>query len=201
MSLLNAFVSKDSAIVAVDTDAAREDGRFATSKLLPIPHLCAVLASRGQLAVLQFVFIRTCGTGFSSFDNLLDSMDELLDDIAQTMPRELVVALPGTRNADLLALVGFSERQGRMVGTQWIRRDGGPYEPSEFTKLVAPWHPSLPQVPMTAENIERIAWLQIGLMESEHPGGAFGGRLITAAVTRSSVAVSHRLTFTQEAAA
>lgn len=202
MSALNVWITPHDAIVAVDTDASREDGsRFATGKLLALPWLSAVIASRGQLAVLQFAFVRICSTGFDSFDDLVDAMPVLLADIAVTMPAQLLAEVQGVRRGDHLALVGFSHRHRRMVGVQWIKVDDMPgYQQSDFDELVAPWHPSMPDIPKTASNVDAISRAQVRWMRATFPNAACGGKLLVASLNHAGVSITHRLTFPMELA-
>ena len=71
MSLLNAWILPAEAIIAVDTDGVGDEGeRMPSSKMLLVPHLNAVLALRGQLALLSYLFTRALSGSFDSFDEL-----------------------------------------------------------------------------------------------------------------------------------
>ncbi len=60
MSLLNVAVLPDRMFVATDSAASAGDGAPGhTSKLLPLPHVPAVLAGRGHVAVLGMALMLT----------------------------------------------------------------------------------------------------------------------------------------------
>jgi hypothetical protein len=112
MSLLNAWVTPTEAIVAVDTDGAAADGaRLPSSKLLPIPHLGAVLASCGQLAYLAFVYLRAITSGFATFDEMRDAMLAMLAAAEENIPAEFIAAgAAGSAFGNELLAVGWSDR-------------------------------------------------------------------------------------------
>lgn len=192
MSLLNAWIMPADAIVAVDTDGARDDGsRFATSKLLAIPHIRAVMALRGQLAVLGYLFLRCISGAFDSLDEMIDAMPLLLADAEENVPSDLIVR---TRIGNEIAVVGWSERHRKMIGKVFFKRD----DMQEFsaadieTFFVSPWNTSMPDIPRTSAAVEKISRAQVRWMRETFPNAACGGALIAAHLTRKSVTLSHR---------
>lgn len=203
MSLLNAWITPTDAIVAVDTDGVREDGaRFPTSKLLPIPHLNAVIAMRGQSAFLAFLFLRCISSSFDSFDELNDAMPALLADVNETLPDEILVK--NCRIGNELLIAGWSNRRHRMLGRQFIMRDDMPeFAASEFDFHISPWHASsMSHLPRKAHAVEKLARAQVQWMRSTFPNAACGGKLLVCQIGRRSITTSHRSSFQiQEVAA
>ena len=63
MSLLNAWIAPDAAIVVTDSIGMAADGSpLHASKLMVVPHLGAVIAIRGQLALLTWLTVRANST-------------------------------------------------------------------------------------------------------------------------------------------
>jgi hypothetical protein len=195
VSLLNAWVAPYEAIVAVDTDGAVGDGsRIATSKLLAIPHLNTVLALRGQMAFLTFLHAQCLTSCFECFDDLNDAMPDLLA-AAEQIPEELLVR--GAVVGNELVVVGWSERQSRMLGRQFVKRGAMPEFSAKDCELhISPWDgDSMATLPRTAKAVEQLAGAQVRWMRQSFPNAACGGKLILAHVTKKGISMVHRLTF------
>lgn len=197
MSLLNAWVTPAEAIIAVDADGVRSDGsRFATSKLLPIPHLNAVLALRGQAAVLQFLFMGACSAGFDTFDELVDAMPALLEDMTRTMPGELLAQAAHVSSGNVLLAIGWSDERRGMLGRRFVQPAAGePFIAEDFTTVLTPWPPALQKLPTAAAAVDEISSAQVRWMRTTYPGAVVGGKLIACRITREGIAMAHRMTF------
>jgi len=69
MSLLNAWIAPNEAIVAVDTDGVAENGsHISASKLLTMPHPNVVMGLRGPGTFLQYLQLRCLTANYDSFD-------------------------------------------------------------------------------------------------------------------------------------
>lgn len=180
MSLLNAWVTPTEALVAVDTDGVRGDGsRFATSKLLPIPHLNAVVALRGQAAFLQFLYLRCIGAGFDTFDEFTELLPAVLEEVTESMPPELIAMAEHVSTGNVLLAVGWSDRRGAMLGRQHVQRAAGEaFAVADFTTLLAPWPSALQDMPRTAAAVAQLSRAQVEWMRSTYPGAIVGGQLL-----------------------
>lgn len=197
MSLLNAWITRTEAIVAVDTDGVDLDGkRMPTSKLLTIPHLNAVLGLRGQAAFLSFVFLRCLSSSFESFDEMNDALPLILEE-ADSLP-DWSIAKDCRIGNEMLA-VGWSDRRSRMLGRQFVKRDGmTEFSATDADFHVSPWHSSMSHIQPTAAAVERIAREQVRWMRETYPGAACGGKLIVCNINKGSISMSHRFTFPAE---
>jgi hypothetical protein len=195
VSLLNAWVTPAEAIVAVDTDGVGQDGaRMPSSKLLPIPHLNAVMALRGQSAFLAFLFLRCISSSFETFDEMNDAMPGVLADVDAYLPADKIVS--SCRIGNELVLAGWSARRGRMLGRRFLKRDDMDEFSAADTELhVAPWHASLEGTPTKAHAVEKLARAQVRWMREMFPNAACGGKLLVCRLTRKSLTLSHQATF------
>lgn len=190
MSLLNAWITPAAALVAVDTDGAGFDGaRMSASKLLPIPHLNAVVAIRGQLAFLSFVFLRCISSPFESFDDLVDALPVVLREADRLIAAEYVVA--GCAQGNELIAVGWSDRKGAMCGMQFVKRDAMErFTVEEADFHVSPYGTALSDLHIGPSNVEAIARAQVGWMR-ESFGAPCGGRLLLCNLDRHAMSVRH----------
>jgi hypothetical protein len=195
MSLLNAWISPTAAIVAVDTDGVGQDGaRMPSSKLLPIPHLNAVLALRGQSALLSFVFVRCISSGFETFDQLADALPAMLIEAEDSVDDEHLVDGPQIGN-ELLA-VGWSDRKGQMAGRQFVKRgDMTEFSETDAAFHVSPWHASLQRQKIEPQALDQIARAQVRWMRETFPNAACGGTLVVCSLNRKAMGLTHKFNF------
>lgn len=197
MSLLNAWVTPAEAIVAVDTDGATQAGeRMPASKLLPIPHLNAVIALRGQAAFLALTFLRCVAGSFATFDELDAAMLEVLQDVEASLLPEMIA--PGRIGNELIT-VGWSACQGRMLGRRFVKRDDmTAFEAAETNRHVSPWHASLQGTPTTSHKLEQLARAQVRWMRATFANAACGGNLIVCRLTRKTLSLETRSPFKEQ---
>lgn len=195
MSLLNAWILPDEAIIAVDTDGVDDEGiRMPTSKLLLVPHLNAVLALRGQLALLSFLLVRSISSALDSFDALCDAMPAMLGEAAGAIPGELVVASP-IDGFELVA-AGWSARRSRMAARLFVKRGDMPdMLERDVDRFVSPWNEAMQGVTVAPQALDKIARAQVRWMRETFPGAACGGRLIVCRLTRRSATLEHGYEF------
>jgi hypothetical protein len=196
VSLLNAWITPEAAIVAVDTQGVARDGSpRAMSKLLPIPHLPAVIAMRGSAAFLAATFHSCIGRGFDSFDDLLAELPSILRFVDITVPS--FARDPAFPDIELI-VVGWSAQTSRMLGRLFTQRDGAPDFTARDTEgCVAPFDvASMADIPRVPEALEQIARAQVAFMQREQ--GLGGGKLLLCTINRQGVSVSHALTFDEE---
>jgi hypothetical protein len=212
MSIVNAFIRPGCAIVCADTEAGPDGGPyFNVSKLVPLPHVAAVVAFRGSLAFAMFAVSGIlCVAG--DLDELAAQLPTLLkgaaDHATAMMPRyapELSTEADRERvGIGEAVIVGFSPSRGRIVGHQFRRNSlsedfaGG--EISSY--LVAPgWRDvnfELQTLKLSAdkESMKALALKQLRLVrERERAGTATGGRLIYAEVRRDAMTIETIMDF------
>jgi hypothetical protein len=197
MSILDAWVTPTEAIVAVDTDGARDDGsRFAASKMLPMPHLGCVLALRGQAAFLSMLFVACASAGFDSVDELDDVMPALLEEVHAGIPAHLFTSAAHVKPGNELLLVGWSERRDAMLGRQFILRAGEPLTARDFGQHISPWDAdAMRKVPTTPHDVDKIALAQVEWMRAKFDSPACGGKLLVAHVSQKGIAIGARMRF------
>jgi len=195
MSLLNAWVAPTAAVLAVDSIAARADGSpYACAKLQPVPHLgSAAIACRGQAAFFQGLTLRALGAGIASFDELLELMPGLLEELIEQMPPHLLVNAPHVSSGNVVVVAGWSEEREVMRGQQFVQRaEGEAFSAEDFTTLLAPWPPALQHLPTTSAAVESIARAQVQWMRSTYPGAACGGKIVICRLTRAGIELVRR---------
>lgn len=185
MSLLNAWIAPDAAVVAVDTVGQAADGSpLHASKLQIVPHLGAVVGIRGQLALLTWLSVRANSAGFATFDDLLDAMPGMLAE-ARTAIDHLNV-LAGSAPGYEIIVAGWSDRQGRMIGRQFVKRgDMTASIERDVDHHVSPWHPSMDGLPLDPGGLEQLARGQVIFMRGL--GAHCGGKLTIARLTRGAM--------------
>lgn len=210
MSIVNAFVSPECGVVCADTEAGPDSGPYIeVSKLVPLPHMSAVIAFRGSMLFLagavNGVFSLGCG-----FDELLRQMPDLLKLSSDTAIKMLpVVDLAKKMTSEEAGygeaiLVGFSPAAGRIVGHHFRRvtLDGGFATTKNVSYFSAPaWDDvdlglsGLHSQP-SKEGVKVLALTQMRLVRERHTSGeATGGRLIYAEVRRDSMTIETVMDF------
>lgn len=191
MSIMNVWIDRDRALVAVDTQALSQvDGKFRdASKLLALPHANAVLAARGEIVYFGWVFNGLQTSGAADYDAMVQAMPELLaqnERLFRGFQKSYGVE---TFNGYEIALVGWSAAIGRMLG---VRYEKWPGDPHVRATAIDPWSLSpnagWERVPKLPEELEQASRDQVAMLRTL-PCVAAGGRLIVAEVTRNAVNV------------
>lgn len=211
MSIVNAFVSPECGVVCADTEAGPDGGPYIeVSKLVPLPHLGAVIAFRGSLLFLagaaNAAFALAC-----SFDELSQHMPDLLqrssDNAVKMLPRVGLSDKMTSEDAGCgeAILIGFSPAAGRIVGHHYrrITLDGGFVTNARARYFSAPaWSDidfDLPAISanVTKENMKALALEQSRLARERDTTGEAtgGGRLIYAEVRRDSMTIETVMDF------
>lgn len=196
MSLLNAWITPQEAIVAVDTDGIGPDGqRMPSSKLMYVPHANAVLAVRGQYAALKLVFLQALN--LETFDDLADALPDLAQASEMAMPGSVLVE--GVAAGNEFVAVGWSDRLQRMVGRQCVRRGDMPeYTAVEIDRHISPWGEWASGITPVPQAVGDIARAQVAWMERTFPNAACGGNLLVASLGRDSLMIRRVEDFFQE---
>lgn len=190
MSLLNAWVMQDQAVIAVDTDGISQAGEHRPmSKVLAVPHLPAALAFRGQSALSASVLQRCIG-GFGTFDELHVALPGILDDEDRLLLETQKVAVGGETGNEVFA-AGWSHARGRMVGYSFAKRgDMLCFSALESQGCISPWDEgSMANIPKTADAVKRLARAQVRWMRGQI--GLGGGTLIVCRLRKDAVTMDH----------
>jgi hypothetical protein len=208
MSIVNGWLTPERALVAVDTQARRWDHGKASGyacKLVPLVHVNAVIAFRGQLGFWAGV-LGSLAYPSVGFDDLCETMRDRLD---RVLPRflERVGRLPPPSQPDVLEsfneaiakcgqgifLVGWSPKFGRMIARSYNCHHGENrfVEADHPQLIVAPWEAPLPEPTDLSSVAKMVAYtrLQVEHMRVHHPHLACGGTLTVATLSRSDMHV------------
>jgi hypothetical protein len=200
VTILNVWCEGGRALVAVDT-ASTENGKRGRelSKLVPIVHLNAVAACRGNAA-----FFLLLGHGLLTRSILGD-----FDALVRATPRitqeafDMFMASGGstqgpdahaTREHQCVVLAGWSPTAQRMRAFEFrCNQAQGAFVQREFDRgYRSPWIQEFDrQYPIlnTVEAMERLARAQLLLYEDKAPEWRTGGRLIVAEMDRLSTTI------------
>ena len=202
MSILNIWPSSTAAIVACDTAYSTIDDGVETlgvgtfPKMLPLVHLGAVMAGRGNMLFLMEAWRFAAAGLYASFDHLLDDLEALYARSAEgaaAAAASVGVAAPPSGD---LAVVGFSPRARAVVSVVLVPADAGA-NPERFELRHAWLTPSddaglvggmFDAVPLTAQEAAGIMRQQVELYRSPSQPG-LGAPFVVATVTRSRVAI------------
>lgn len=195
MSILNAFLEPERALIGVDTQFAAQHGSpRQISKLMPLIHLNAIVACRGSVFIATALFAM-CQVVGSDFDELLEAMPGFLEhvsDKAAEIPGRIGVTDKMPFDGQSVIAVGWSA--GRMIGRQFEQenRETGFVAEGFNPHYSAPWDESLPQFPdlKTREGMGVLARAQARLLREKCPDVAAGGRFIVAEITRNSMSIA-----------
>lgn len=205
MSLLNAHVTRDRALVAVDTEtslgmranAAAGLTRFQSAKMFPLVHANVLLAGRGENAFLMPVLFKLTTMQTSSFDALAWALEKFLLRQAVDEAHASVRAAGGPEGFDIgtqeVCIFGWSDSLDSMAGKAFFRDANDPaWYPLEVTTgWATPWWDDWgdePEMP-TDEALLEAARRQAGRTWSEAPDVPLGGRLIVADLTRHGMII------------
>ena len=212
MSILNAHIARDRALVCTDTllwlEGDSDPGAYRHgSKAFVLAHANAVCAGRGSHLALLTIWASLAALPASDFDSLAGAFTPALGEAAfglhakwradQGIPAELPAAAAGMS----ALLVGWSEAAGRMVGIklnrcpdshEWTMRHSDAWGPW----TCAPWEPELgPSVPplSTVEEMLDCAAQQLKWsVDNAHPA-SLSSRVVLTELERDRMTISRRL--------
>jgi hypothetical protein len=208
MSILNAWAERETALVAVDSEALGPNGeRMAAEKLFALPLSRAVFSGRGDAGFLTMVALAlaTGGHKSRSLDYLAGLLPALLPVLARSYPQ--VAAAQGMPLDRLppqtVVLVGWSDTAQRMRLCEF-EIEGDAVAHATPAHHVAPWDASIDHLTKarTVPDIIDLAEAQVRLMRERAPDAAAGGTLTVAHITRHSITVGpvHQLAGRREIA-
>lgn len=197
MSIVNAFVMRDVALIGVDTESRFPDGSCGeASKVLFLPHLSAAVAFRG-VDVAQAVATAQIQSFAGGFDELAEAMPEIVKQ-SVAVARDKAVHLFGVKaeyaETSNFMLVGFSRAGKRMMGHVFETAPGSPDVEvlHDFPQVMAPFWS---QDDITRLNIRTdkagmraLALEQCRLARERGPADfAAGGRLFISEIRQGSI--------------
>lgn len=200
MSIINAFIGPDVAVVGVDTDAIGDDGKhFECSKLYALNHVNAVVGFRGYMTTIAFSMPSL--VSFSgSFDHLADKMPEIIKAAQKTSELSYAVANqapPGDIDGTQVVLVGYSQKHGRMIGHFYEILPGSRQLSHQVstTNILAPGLAEIPEIEADRKGMETLAKAQYDWIRQTQPGKSAGGRFFIAEVTKGRIDIQEAFAF------
>lgn len=197
MTILNVWVERERALMAVDTEIVMPWGqRHQCAKMIPLIHLNAMIAARGHLVFFAYLFKALHCEALSDFDALLDRMPRMLplaDEDARKAVRQLGVTDTGFLDNQTIVACGWSAKAGRMFAREWSQDDLARGFISEHVEpfFVSPWDPSIDHIPdpTTHAAMAVLAQAQCKLMREKAPDAAAGGKLIVAEINQRGMQI------------
>lgn len=188
MTLLNYWVTAGRAVVATDTRSITpRGGRLCeSSKMIPLPHLNAVCAGRGNLD-----FLRAVVAVSQTFPP--DGLDAMAEQMSVYLREAGAWLLKSTRSewvSELqeVVIVGFSAAAGRITARHYVWDLHAATLVTEkrprYSIAPADDRQALPDdlEPTSDEGLMELARAQCRAALALHPEGAFGGRLLIAEI-------------------
>lgn len=195
MSLFNAFVTADRALVGFDTEAVEPGGNYTErNKAIFLPTISAVVGFRGLDMLFACAMPAvTCFSG--SFDDLVEIMPEIVRGAQRTLRHNAgSIEVNPDENYDFL-LVGFSPALERMVGHSFSSTG----ESHDCPQFVAPgfgveWLRSL-GIQADRDGMIALALDQCARVRAENSLWPADGRLFIAAIRKGSTTIDEVCSF------
>lgn len=211
MSLLNVYLGPAHVDVYVDTlsgeiagapgDAARLLSQGEICKLCLLADSNVILAGNGMQLFFGGLLYGAFGRYGNGFDGLVADMPALLQ--RSMMHSREVVARMGYSveclNEQLIALAGYSAREGRMCAKFWMHDpEAGAWEAFDLepgSRWISPWSDAWGSLPMVGRlppaDAAMVAADQVARITAESAGAPIiGGRLLHAHLTADQARVS-----------
>jgi hypothetical protein len=196
VTILNAFVSPEVGLLAVDTEVR---GR-PFGKSFPIPHLRGVLAFRGSMRPAGHIALAAHDRGLE-FDEFLEKLPVICAHAQRLAIDEGDLIAPKGLEC---VLVGYSPRAKRVIGLRVYKIGTGsginppaadaPFETRPIEGLYIPVPVALPALlkPRCVDEMVALGRSQIGnarrlMAGTEHAGGMPGGPFVVAEITRTGM--------------
>lgn len=198
MSILNVFITPEAGLIGVDSESVRSDGWILEfGKMIAAPVAGAVVAFRGTDYMLMAASpsIACCG---ASFEAMAEGMPGLLNQAAEYCRKHYQAPEESLRLE--LALVGYSQVEGCVVGHLFTRKAGSEEIRVDriHTRYRAPfWNEDdLPAgIPADRVGMEVLARHQSRLAREREPDFAAGGRFFIAEVRQDSISIKKAFDF------
>jgi hypothetical protein len=197
VTILNVFVERERALMAVDTIGQRADGsRAMVAKMLLLPHANAAVACRGHMSFIAGVWATLLQTP-GDFDALAEILPVTCESVHELFKlylaesKEVLDARFGNGDEQYIVIVGWSSRHNEMRAFE-LRRNGGDgrfVSRAIKSVYIAPWTSDLAAShprPATGDLMEALFLAQQSLYEREAPHATPGGALIVAEIRLGS---------------
>jgi hypothetical protein len=198
MTLLNVLLEPGRARVVCDSLTygrnrsvlSRADGSpYEVTKFLALLHARVVMAVSGRCAVIPALYARAHDAWIRDFDHAAELLPAILRAVAQDLP---VIEDPaGPYRGDVIHVVGWSARCGRMAQITWSTGDGFKTFKSETWDdgpLEATLQPGLPDEALGGYPASDEILLQLAHSQIRHSDeNVFGGALLLAEITKESI--------------
>ena len=200
MSIINAFIRPDVAMVGCDTEGVGDNGeRFECSKLYVLNHLNAVVAFRGYVATVMYSVPGMVGFN-GSFDDLAEAMPGILNTAQQAASS--VYDMTGKREPDdftdvQCVLVGYSPKLGRMTGHLYDSKPNT-FEfdrRSDMENIVAPGLDDMPSIEADHKGMATLAKAQCEWVRQQNTNKSAGGRFFIAEIKKGGISIEEAFTF------
>lgn len=194
MSILNALIRDDGAVVIVDTEGRDmvSGTRWHCSKMTALPAAPMVFAGRGCLGTFWAAATGLATTG-GDFDGMAAALPALAHEAWTAIAAKAVAAglPPGEADAEFLA-VGWSAAHGAIVG-QFCARTPTGWTLRTLRNAIhcAPWDASLGGPAPTASNAVQLGALvprQLAYHGAVAPHIGCGGRMLVCRISRDAIA-------------
>jgi hypothetical protein len=198
MTILNAWVSPERVIVAMDTagDGScgpnRESGEV--SKMIPLVHASCIFAGRGSTDFMRWAFEAFHTQPRSDFDSIAVGIPSALA-IARAQMIEMIErhGISDYPLAQSFFVFGWSHHRQRMAGVHWkIDADRNSKYSNIGDSYIAPWTSELGEAPLMVPSDDELlamARRQAAHFQLLYPGAGFGGRLVVAEITQGSMLI------------
>lgn len=202
MSIVNVFMSAESALIGVDTEGTLPDGSHVEGcKMIFLPHLSAVVAFRGLDAVLACASPSIiCYTG--KFDDLAAVMKEIVLGAVRMATEHIGADRRNQACAANFVLVGYSPMAGRMVGHAYVKNPDSPAidELRDFPQLYGPFFgvEEIEKLKIRADRAGMVALAmdQCRMVRERGPSDMpAGGRFLITEVRNGSISTEHVCNF------
>lgn len=198
MTIMNAFVTRDVALIGVDTEARFPDGSSGeVSKVLYLPHLSAVMVFRGA-DVARAVAIAQIHPFVGGFDELAEAMPEIVKQsvaVSRDKALQFGVKVEDAETCNFV-LVGFSQTDQRMMGHCFVTAPGSPTVEvtRDFPHVFAPfwsWDDiTRLNIQFDKAGMQALALEQCRLARERGPSDfPAGGRLFISEIRQGSITI------------
>jgi len=196
MTCLNVWIDqrRSRALVAADSLATQrgQQAEVGVSKMIILPHVSALVASRGDLTFFMLLGLYAA-LPCNSFDELTDALPaKLVEAWRRHQTHKSFPAGDADELGQDIVVVGWSEKRGciRAITYDHDKSPDGDFSELEIpTVYRAPFDESLKHLalPSTPSSMTTLVRAQAALIKAKRPDHAAGGDIVMACVSRGSV--------------
>lgn len=198
MSIVNAFIRPDVAIVGVDTDGLLPDGTMVSGlKMILLPHMSAAIAFRGMDLTFHCSTVPIYAF-HGDFDGLAEQMETIVQQSVMLASQNAHQCGRTPDDAALanFVLVGYSAKAGRMVGHVFMSAPGdqGVQISRDVPQAISPFwgQEDIARLKIVADKdgMKALALDQCRLVRERGPKDfPAGGRFLIAEIRKGSISV------------